>query len=255
MLRHGSEREEALMAGLANLVVLDLECADPAESTNQLHQARALRPAWFHRQHLVSGGATETGGQRDQALAAVRSGRTMSMCCLQAGARRQRLSAPTTGGQQVRLAKGLLVSAAAIVAASLWTTASATAAPVPIGPNQYFSGLVNGTHNNAVIKMVCPGPSSGQLGHPASGQTVSVTQLASTTAGFTGSLANSIAVTFGTQSGTAGITLKYYDTPAAIPTTLLLPCSGTGQVRYDPEPTSPTARADVVTVTFVNIAA
>lgn len=155
----------------------------------------------------------------------------------------------------MRLAKGLLVSAAAAVAALCIFAASAAADPVPIGPNQYFSGLVNGTRDNAVIYMVCPGPASGQLGHPASGQSVSVTQTSAAIYGFTGSLANSIDVTF-TLSTTANpaITLKYYDTPAAIPTTLLLPCSGKGQARYDPEPTSPTAQADVVGVTFINIA-
>lgn len=154
----------------------------------------------------------------------------------------------------MRLAKALLVSAAAAVAALCIFAASAAADPVPIGPNQYFAGLVNGTHDNAVIYMVCPGPAYGQLGHPASGQSVSVTQTTAVTYGFTGSLANSIVVTFGTQTTNPAITLKYYDTPAAIPTTLLLPCSGKGQVRYDPEPTSLTAHADVVGVTFINIA-
>lgn len=161
----------------------------------------------------------------------------------------------------MRLAKGFLVPAATIGAA-IWctmaATASATAASVPIGPNQYFSGLVNGTRDNAVIYMICPGPAfPGQTGHPEAGQSVSVTQLVPTPTfgGFTGSLANSIVVTFTTQSSVTGITLKSYDTPAAIPTTLVLPCSGTGKVAYTPEPTSPTARSDTVTVTFINIAA
>lgn len=34
----------------------------------------------------------------------------------------------------------------------------------------------------------------------------------------------------------------------------LLPCSGEGTVRYDPAPTSSTARPDVVGVTLINIA-
>lgn len=161
----------------------------------------------------------------------------------------------------MRLTKGLLVSAATIAAAFLCTmtaTASATAASVPIGPNQYFSGLVNGTRDNAVVYVICPGPAfPGQTGHPEAGQSVSVTQLAATSTfgGFTGSLANSIVVAFPNQSSVAGITLKSYDTPAGIPTTLVLPCSGTGKVSYSPEPTSPTARSDVITVTFINIAA
>lgn len=157
----------------------------------------------------------------------------------------------------MRLAKrtstALLVIAATATAMFGGATA-ATAQGLPIGPNQFFIGQVNGNHANAVIYMVCPGPSfPGQTGHPESGQNVSVTQSSTTTGGFTGSLANSIVVSF-TPAATEGITLKYYDTPAAIPTTLLLPCAGTGKVTYNPEPTSPTAKPDVVTVTFINIA-
>jgi hypothetical protein len=158
----------------------------------------------------------------------------------------------------MRLAKrtstALLVIAAS-AAAMFGGATAAMAQGAPIGPNQFFIGLVNGNHTNAVIYMVCPGPSfPGQTGHPESGQNVSVTQSSTTTGGFTGSLANSIVVSFA-PSSTAGITLKNYDTPAAIPTSLVLPCAGTGKVTYDPEPTSQTAKSDVVTVTFINIAA
>lgn len=145
----------------------------------------------------------------------------------------------------------------AATATAMFTGATAaTAQVVPIGPNQFFIGQVNGTHTNAVIYMICPGPSfPGQTGNPESGQNVSVTQSSTTTSGFTGTLANSIVVSFTSPVTTEGITLKYYDTAAAIPTSLVLPCAGTGQVTYNPEPTSPTARPDVVAVTFINIAA
>lgn len=144
---------------------------------------------------------------------------------------------------------------AATAAALFGGAASATAQGLPIGPNQFFIGQVNGTHTNAVIYVICPGPAfPGQTGHPESGQDVSVAQSAATTGGFTGSLANSIVVTIPSSTTAAGITLKAYDTPGAIPTTLVLPCAGTANVTYTPEPTSPTARSDVVTVTFINIA-
>lgn len=135
--------------------------------------------------------------------------------------------------------------------------AAATAQVVPIGPNQFFNGKVNGKHTNAVVYVVCPGPSfSGQTGHPESGQNVSVTQTTpATPGGFTGSLANSIVASFVSSTTAAGIVLKDYDTPGAIPTSLVLPCAGTGNVTFNPEPTSPTAKSDVVTVTFINIAA
>jgi hypothetical protein len=156
----------------------------------------------------------------------------------------------------MRLAKRALLVIAAAAAAVFGGATAAMAQGAPIGPDQFFIGLVNGNHTNAVIYMVCPGPSFlGQTGHPESGQNVSVTQSSTTTGGFTGSLANSIVVSFAPSATTAGITLKYYDTPAAIPTSLVLPCAGTGKVTYNPEPTSQTAKSDVVTVTFINIAA
>lgn len=154
-----------------------------------------------------------------------------------------------------RISTALLVIAATAMA--MFGGASAAMAQVaPIGPNQFFIGLVNGTHTNAVIDVVCPGPAfPGQTGHPVSGQNVSVTQTSSATdSGFTGSLADSIVVSFTSATALQRITLKDYDTPVAIPTTFVLPCAGTENVPYDPEPTSPTARADVVKVTFVNIA-
>lgn len=159
----------------------------------------------------------------------------------------------------MRLAKrtsaALLVIAATAVA-MFGGASAATAQVVPIGPNQFFVGLVNGTHTNAVIDMVCPGPAfPGQTGHPASGQTVSVSQSSATTDGFTGSLANSIVVSFTSATASELITLKDYDAPVAIPTTFVLPCAGTANIPYDPEPTSPTAIPDVVKVTFINIAA
>ena len=47
--------------------------------------------------------------------------------------------------------------------------------PVPIGPNQSFVGLVNGSRSKAVIEMACFGPSRpGEYGHPLAGQTLEV---------------------------------------------------------------------------------
>lgn len=153
-----------------------------------------------------------------------------------------------------RTSRTFLVIAATAVA-MFGGASAATAQVAPIGPNQFFTGLVNGTHTNAVIDMVCPGPAfPGQTGHPVSGQTVSVTQ-SSTATGFTGSLADSIVVSFTSATAVQDITLKDYDSPGAIPTTFVLPCAGTANVPYNPEPTSPTARPDVVKVTFINIAA
>lgn len=138
--------------------------------------------------------------------------------------------------------------------AALFLTAGAAAAQQPIGPNQQFGGVVNGSAANATVFVICPGPSfPGQTGHPRSGQGVQVVE--NTGAGFTGSAANSIVATFGPASSSSpALVFKEYGVPQDIPTTLLLPCAGTGTVVFTPKPTSQSARSATVDVTFVNIA-
>jgi hypothetical protein len=71
-------------------------------------------------------------------------------------------------------------------------------------------------------------------------------------AGYTGSAAHQVNVGFGISSGAVTpVVLTSWAVPAKIPTTLLLPCYGTGTVTFAPYPTSPTARSATVTVTFV----
>jgi hypothetical protein len=160
-----------------------------------------------------------------------------------------------------------LVLAAATLAAGLLAAAPAVAVgvdPAPIGPGQFFTGLVNGngtstgTAEPAVIKMVCPGPIvAGETGHPLAGQTVAALPASvssGTVAGYTGSAADRIDVDFGVPATTAPVTLTDWAVPAAIPTSLLLPCSGTGTVAFVPDPTSPTARTATVTVLYADIA-
>ncbi len=71
--------------------------------------------------------------------------------------------------------------------------------------------------------------------------------------GFTGSAGRRIVVRFGDDPTKRAI-LASYDTPAPLPSGLQLPCYGTGEVRFSPRPSSPTARDDVVKVTYENIA-
>ena len=151
------------------------------------------------------------------------------------------------------------VAAVALSATVLGISASAAVVdPAPIGPNQWFTGQVNGTSSNAVIKVVCPGPATpGQTGHPVSGQTVDVlpaTGPATTGTGYTGETADHITVDFGTPATTGPTTLTDYAVQAPIPTTIALPCSGTGTVAFIPAPTSPTAMTTTLTVTYLNIA-
>ena len=53
----------------------------------------------------------------------------------------------------------------------------------PVGPNQHFAGLVNGTSTSAVVYTVCAGPASaGRTGPVAGGQTLSVARAGRATA-------------------------------------------------------------------------
>ena len=103
--------------------------------------------------------------------------------------------------------------------------------------------------------MACFGPGRpGQIGHPLPGQTVMVRQVPGTTAGvgFTGSAARSI-VAFFSPSASADPTAVFtsYGVAQEIPTAILLPCSGTGEVIFFARPGSDTARSAILRVVFV----
>jgi len=152
---------------------------------------------------------------------------------------------------------------AAVVGGTLALAPTAYADPVqdplPIGPNQFFQGQVKGLHSGATIYVVCPGPATpGQVGHPVSGQPVQVVQgIATTSGGYTGSLGRSVVADFSppiSSTTPERLTFSSYYAPQNLPTTFLLPCSGTVKIPFVPLPTSPTAVTDYVAVTYVNIA-
>jgi hypothetical protein len=155
----------------------------------------------------------------------------------------------------MRVRSILAVTAALLGGTVLAAPAALAQDPIPIGPNQPFIGLVNGVHTGAIIKVVCPVPiTPGELTHPLPGQTVEVEPGSLVTpGGYTGSLAHSIAVSFTSPVVTPPIVLTSYYVPTAIPTSILVPCSGPGVVTFNPEPTSPTAVPDHVDVTFANV--
>jgi hypothetical protein len=141
------------------------------------------------------------------------------------------------------------------VAAVLAVAAPARAAD-PIGPNQYFEGLVNGQAHQSTIRIVCLGPvRPGQLGRPAPGQSVAVRRASPsgpTAVGFTGSAAREIVAFFGPSASNAPeVRLTEYGVAVAIPTWFLLPCTGVGGVRFFATPLNSTARPHTVAVTFV----
>lgn len=153
-----------------------------------------------------------------------------------------------------KLAPWLIALAAAALAAA--TAAPASAAPIidplPIGPRQHFEGLVNGQPDQAIIRTDCLGPTPivPRFGHPLPGQTVSAS-FSPTSDGFTGETAHSINVNiFWPESPLVSVAvLRAYVTPAPIPTSVTVPCSGPGQVMFAPNPNDD-AVTETVNVTF-----
>ena len=163
----------------------------------------------------------------------------------------------------------VLVGVCSFIGATALMTASAGAVIPPqgaVGPHQVFGGLVNGQSGYsapATIRMACFGPiKPGQTGHPFSGQTVEVfrPEVIVGHFGYTGSSATSIVAFFGpppptpvtTPPAASTVTFGHYGVVKAIPTSLLLPCAGTGNVYFVPLPMSPpTSKPAVVPVTYV----
>jgi hypothetical protein len=139
-------------------------------------------------------------------------------------------------------------------------------AAVKVGPNQFFTGVINGQDGNTTtpitIRMACFGPvKPGETGHPMAGQTLAVHQLFPPTAtgsllGFTGNDAE-IGVFFNapppvTPGGVRTTPIfTRYDVSKRLSTSLTLPCSGTGTVFFTPIPVLPPSRTASVPVAFV----
>ena len=136
------------------------------------------------------------------------------------------------------------------------TTAGATMRR-PVAANQAFVGRVNGSFHHAEIAMACFGPVyPGETAHPRPGQTIEVLSPLPPIAvgpihpGDTGSSATRIvAVLRGDPPVVLARFTDYFQTKA-IPTSVELPCSGAGVVRFMPKPASSSARRAWVTVSF-----
>jgi hypothetical protein len=153
------------------------------------------------------------------------------------------------------------LAALTLAAGSLGVTTAAAAgtAAEPIAPHQWFAGQVNGATADAVIKVACFGPVSPySTGHPVAGQSVAVAPAlawpSASETGYTGDLADRVRVDFGNPVSVGSPTvLGAYHVKAEIPTSIDLPCYGTGKVAFVPLPTSASARTAVVAVSYVNI--
>lgn len=138
--------------------------------------------------------------------------------------------------------------------------AGAAAGSEPIGPNQHFIGLVNGSNTTVDVHTVCAGPASpGRTGPAVSDQTLAVARVARH-GGFTGPLSQVYAWFVQDASGATPnmVTFTTYGTPHRVPAAVRVPCQGTGQVEFSPCPfRAPCVagwRPNVVKVRFVNIA-
>jgi hypothetical protein len=136
---------------------------------------------------------------------------------------------------------------------------AAVQSPVPIGPNQAFSGLVDGAASNATIQMACFGPTRpGQVGHPFAGQPLEVQLASAGGSGFTGQ-AHQIDADFASPSPSPSVmpptellaTFSDYYASQPIPTSATFPCWGSGTIEFTPVDGGPLARSATVNVDFV----
>jgi hypothetical protein len=147
-------------------------------------------------------------------------------------------------------------------ATSLGAGVDAAAAQQRIRPDQHFTGLVNGSDSKPMVGVVCPGPIyPGRTGPVAGGQTMSVGR-AATGDGYTGPFSAIYSWFVPPANSTAPPTqLKFsrYRTPQDIPTSIRVPCGGTGKVEFSSCPyLAPCAYGwvpDYIKVRFVDIAA
>lgn len=156
----------------------------------------------------------------------------------------------------------MLGLAAAVATAVVLQAGPAQAGPVR--PKQYFTGVINGKPGNTTIpipiKMACAEPVvPGETGHPLGGQTLAVHQLFPPVSGSLGYTGNDsmIGVFFtapppaAAQPGATTPVFTRYDRPKPLPTSLTLPCAGTGTVYFAPIPVVPPSRSATVPVRYV----
>lgn len=158
-------------------------------------------------------------------------------------------------------ASRIAIASAVLVVAGAALAAPARADGGQVAPKQYFFGEVFGLNSATapdVIQVSCAGPAT--TGHPVAGQYVAAHQIfppVTTTAGYTGNFGTEIDVNLTWSAGTVTVVtppfakLTFYDTRAEIPTSLTVPCSGTGVAGFTPsaDPDGSAIASDV-NVTF-----
>jgi hypothetical protein len=149
----------------------------------------------------------------------------------------------------------------ALVASATVASSTSASAGSPIKAGEHFRGLVNGSHKTPAVQVVCPGPvGSSSTGPVAGKQTMTVVHVRKGQ-GFTGPF-SSVFAWFAPVAGGAAPTqlhFTHYSSPQYIPTSIQVPCGGTGSVVFSSCPyLAPCAAGwvtDDVKVKFENIAA
>jgi len=154
----------------------------------------------------------------------------------------------------------IATASALIAGGALAIPASAQA--VTVGPHQYFIGQVFGPTSAVapnVIVVACAGPEA--TGHPVPGQSVEVQLVlppVNQILGYTGNSAKEIDANLVYSRGPVTVVtfvaaLTSYFVKVAIPTSITVPCSGTGVMSFTPSPDPDNSgRASDVGVTFAS---
>ncbi len=160
---------------------------------------------------------------------------------------------------RIRLRSLLLATVTAgTMLAALGSAVGPAGAGERIRPHQYFGGAVNHQTSQpygVTVRMACFGAiRPGQTGHPMGGQTISVFEPNGPGEwGYTGG-AHSITAWFGAAPGQPGFTGQKVDfrryRTKALPTSLELPCQGSGFVYFQASDMAP-ARDFRVALSYV----
>ncbi len=141
------------------------------------------------------------------------------------------------------------------------TLTSEASGGATIKPGQHFRGLVNGKDKAPVVRVACPGPvGANSTGSVVSKQTMAVVHVRKGH-GYTGLFSSIYSWFEPTTSGVAPTELHFarYASPLSIPTSIKVPCGGTGHVVFSSCPyLAPCAAGwviDTVKVKFENVAA
>jgi hypothetical protein len=148
----------------------------------------------------------------------------------------------------------LLFVASATIATGM-AVSQAGASVAPIGAGQIFTGFVNGRLKNATIRMACDGSvRPGQLGHPATGQTLATARsLDLLPAGYTGNaheISADLTLRFPIPHTVHLADFTVYGTKN-LPTRIQIPCAGDGDAVFTPIGGGARARSVSVHVNLV----